>query len=97
MRVCSHARRQGPNVFNADAIAAEIIKRCTRRGLFRVPSQLQKPFVGQAAQERADISQNFLARCGVALRQLFASSSTSSAGKAFGSIVCDRVGFCNAA
>ena len=33
-------------------------------------SQLQEPFVGQAAQERADVRQNFLARRCVALRQL---------------------------
>jgi predicted DNA-binding ribbon-helix-helix protein len=32
--------------------------------------QLQEPFVGQAAQERADVRQNSLARRCVALRQL---------------------------
>ncbi len=42
----------------------------TSRNLRRLLSQLQEFFVGQAAQQRADVRENFLARRRVALREI---------------------------
>jgi hypothetical protein len=41
-----------------------------RRPFARLLSQLQELFVGQAARQRADIRENFLARSGVALHEI---------------------------
>jgi hypothetical protein len=42
----------------------------TSQNLRRLLSQLQELFVGQAAQQRADVRENFLARRRVALRKI---------------------------
>ena len=62
-------RRGAPEAYAAFAESNAVAGRSIRR-LCRFLSQLQKPFVGQAAQDPADVRQNSLARRCVALRRL---------------------------